>query len=93
MVDSVKISDFNARLKEISNEATNFREFFYEEMLGYNVLRSLPFRFFMDVKAIKQSQKVEELKLDALMRNLETCELDMDEEAKLEKKKSYHNAE
>ncbi|VFQ59954.1 unnamed protein product, partial [Cuscuta campestris] len=60
-------------------DATQYR------LISNCVLRSLPERFDMDVKAISQSHDAKKMTLDALMGNLETIELKMKEDSKRRK--------
>ncbi|VFQ73737.1 unnamed protein product [Cuscuta campestris] len=69
---------------EVTHEA-RLQEPFPESKLVLKVLRSLPERFDMDVKAISQSHDTKKMTLDALMGNLETIELNMKEDSKRRK--------
>ncbi|XP_031090921.1 uncharacterized protein LOC115995913 [Ipomoea triloba] len=80
------VSEFSARVKSLANNAFNLREPFDEERMVCKVLRSLPPKFKMQAIAIKQSTDLKTLTLDALMGNLQTFEMELDEEDKYSKK-------
>ncbi|VFQ68979.1 unnamed protein product [Cuscuta campestris] len=85
MDDKEKIAEFHGRVRELANEAENLKRPFTEDSLVLKVLRALPERYAMDAKAIRQAHDIKNMTLDQLMGNLETIELQMNEEIKQKK--------
>ncbi|VFQ86386.1 unnamed protein product [Cuscuta campestris] len=85
MDEKETIVEFHGRVRDLANQAARLQEPFPESKLVLKVLRSLPERFDMDVKAISQSHDAKKMTLDALMGNLETIELNMKEDSKRRK--------
>ncbi|VFQ73769.1 unnamed protein product [Cuscuta campestris] len=73
------------RNQELTNEAERLGEPITENKLVLKVLRSLPEKYSMDVKAIRQTQSLNAMSLDELMGNLETIELEMHEDLRRKK--------
>ncbi|VFQ98034.1 unnamed protein product [Cuscuta campestris] len=67
-------------IRELANEAENLKRPFTEDSLVLKVLRALPESYAMDAKAIRQAHDIKNMTLDQLMGNLETIELQMNEE-------------
>ncbi|VFQ97286.1 unnamed protein product [Cuscuta campestris] len=80
MEDTESITNFHGRVRELANEAERLGEPITEHKLVLKVLRSLPEKYSMDVKAIRQTQSLNIMSLDELMGNLETIELEMHED-------------
>ncbi|VFQ83925.1 unnamed protein product [Cuscuta campestris] len=80
MEDAESITNFHGRVRELANEAERLGEQITENKLVLKVLRSLPEKYSMDVKAIRQTQSLNVMSLDELMGNLETIELEMHED-------------
>ncbi|VFQ83889.1 unnamed protein product [Cuscuta campestris] len=85
MDDKERIADFHGRVRELANEAENLKRPFTEDSLVLKVLRALPESYAMDAKAIRQAHDIKNMTLDQLMGNLETIELQMNEEIKRKK--------
>ncbi|VFQ80717.1 unnamed protein product [Cuscuta campestris] len=85
MDEKETIVEFHGRVCDLANQAARLQEPFPESKLVLKVLRSLPERFDLDVKAISQSHDAKKMTLDALMGNLETIELNMKEDSKRRK--------
>ncbi|VFQ67178.1 unnamed protein product [Cuscuta campestris] len=83
--DKERIADFHGRVRELANEAENLKRPFTEDSLVLKVLRALPESYAMDAKAIRQAHDIKNMTLDQLMGNLETIELQMNEEIKRKK--------
>ena len=79
------ITEFNARLCDIANEAFALRGKYSEEKLVRKALRSLPKIFAYKVTAIEEAKDVQTMKLEELMGFLRTFEMNL-EERKGEKK-------
>ncbi|CAM8943821.1 unnamed protein product [Rhodiola kirilowii] len=88
MQEDETISDFNTRVLDISNEAFALGEPMSEETVVRKVLRSLTKRYAMKALAVKEANDVKTMRLDELMRSLQTHEMDMNEEDQLGKNKS-----
>ncbi|VFQ88786.1 unnamed protein product [Cuscuta campestris] len=80
MGDKEKIAEFHGRVRELANEAENLKRPFTEDSLVLKVLRALLESYAMDAKAIRQAHDIKNMTLDQLMGNLETIELQMNEE-------------
>ena len=74
------ISEFNARLCDIVNEAFTLGEKYSKEKLVRKALRSLPKRFAYKVTAIKEAKGVQKMKLEELIGSLRTFEMKLEEE-------------
>ncbi|RAL41708.1 hypothetical protein DM860_008890 [Cuscuta australis] len=85
MDDKERIANFHGRVRELANEAENLKRPFTEDSLVLKVLRALPEAYAMDAKAIRQAHDIKNMTLDQLMGNLETIELQMNEELKRKK--------
>ena len=85
MEDKESITEFHGRVREIANQAARLEEPIAEKTLVLKVIRALPERFITDVKAIRQSHDVSTLSLDELMGNLETVELELQDELSMKK--------
>ncbi|VFQ66096.1 unnamed protein product [Cuscuta campestris] len=85
MDEKERITDFHGRVRELANEAENLKRPFTEDSLVLKVLRALPESYAMDAKAIRQAHDIKNMTLDQLMGNLETIELQMNEELKRKK--------
>ncbi|VFQ59871.1 unnamed protein product [Cuscuta campestris] len=85
MDDKERIADFHGRVRELANEAENLRRPFTEDSLVLKVLRALPESYAMDAKAIHHAHDIKNMTLDQLMGNVETIELQMNEELKRKK--------
>ncbi|VFQ86052.1 unnamed protein product [Cuscuta campestris] len=85
MDDKERIADFHGKVRELANEAENLKRPFTQDSLVLKVLRALPESYAMDVKAIRQAHDIKHMTLDQLMGNLETIELEMNEELKRKK--------
>ena len=93
MEDHESITDFHGRIRDIANQAERLDKPITEESLILKVMRALPEKYKMDVKAIRHSHNVSELKLDEMMGILETVELDIQDESsrkKVEKQVAFH---
>ena len=82
MLEDETISDFNSKLCDIANEAFTFGEKYSETKLVKKTLRSFPKRFTYKVVAIKEAKDVSTMKLDELMRSLQTFELNLNQNKK-----------
>jgi hypothetical protein len=85
MDEKESITEFHGRIQEIANQVARLEEPIAEKTLVLKVLRALPERFRTDVKAIRQSHDVSTLSLDELMGNLETVELELQDEQIMKK--------
>ncbi|VFQ97512.1 unnamed protein product [Cuscuta campestris] len=85
MDEKEKIAEFHGRVRELANEVENLKRPFTEDSLVLKVLRALPESYAMDAKAIRQAHDIKNMTLDQLMGNLETIELQMNEEIKQKK--------
>ncbi|VFQ71381.1 unnamed protein product [Cuscuta campestris] len=84
MEDTESITNFHGRVRELANEAERLGEPIIEHKLVLKVLRSLLEKYSMDVKA-RQTQSLNTISLDELMGNLETIELEMQEDLRRKK--------
>ena len=75
MLKDETISDFNSKLYDISNKAFTLGEKYSEAKIVKKTLRSLLERFAYKVAAIEEDKDVSTMKLDELMRFLQTFEL------------------
>ena len=80
MGEEESISEFNARLCDIANEAFALGEKFSDEKLVRKTLRSLPKRFAYKVTAIEEAKDVRKMKLEELIGSLRTFEMNLEEE-------------
>ncbi|CAM8968333.1 unnamed protein product [Rhodiola kirilowii] len=78
MKDSETISEFNARVLDLSNKAAALGKAIDEERMASKVLRALPPRFAMKVTAIEEMHDITKVKLDELMESLRTYEMNHD---------------
>ena len=85
MKEEETITEFNARLCDIANEAFALGEKISEEKLVRKALRSLPKRFAYKVTAIEEAKDVQKMKLEELIGSLRTFEMNL-QEGKKEKK-------
>ncbi|XP_024018585.1 uncharacterized protein LOC112090762 [Morus notabilis] len=69
------IADFNSKLCDIANEAFALGEKYTDAKLVKKTLRSLPARFAYKVTAIEEAKNVEKMRLDELIGNLQTFEM------------------
>jgi len=69
------IADFNSKLCDIANEAFALGEKYSDAKLVKKTLRSLPARFAYKVTAIEEAKNVEKMRLDELIGNLQTFEM------------------
>ena len=81
MDDQESITNFHGRIRDIANQAERLDKPISEESLVLKVMRALPDKYKMDVKAIQHSHNVSNLKLDEMMGILETVELDLHEKS------------
>ena len=88
MEDDECITDIHGRIRDIANQAERLDKPITEESLVLKVMRALPEKYKMDVKAIRHSHNVSELKLDEMMGILETVDLDMHDESSRKKGRS-----
>ncbi|CAM8935572.1 unnamed protein product [Rhodiola kirilowii] len=82
MNDNESIPEYNARVLDLSNEATALGKPIDGERMASKVLRSLPPRFAMKVTAIEEMHDISKLKLDELMGSLRTYEMNQKHEVK-----------
>ena len=82
MLDDESINDFNSKLCEIANEAFTLGEKYPEIKLVRKTLRSLPDRFAIKVAAIEEANDVNTMRLDELIRSLQTFELNLKQNKK-----------
>ncbi|XP_012855774.1 PREDICTED: uncharacterized protein LOC105975143 [Erythranthe guttata] len=75
MEENETITDFHAKLCDISNESYALGEPYSESKLVRKAMRSLPERFAYRIAAIEEVGDVDTLKLDELMRKLLAQEL------------------
>ncbi|CAM8944927.1 unnamed protein product [Rhodiola kirilowii] len=75
MKDSETIPEFNARVLDLSNEATALGKPIDEERMASKVLRALTPRFDMKITAIEEMHDITKLKLDELIGSLRTYEM------------------
>ena len=80
MKEEESINEFNARLCDIANEVFALGEKFIEENLVRKVLKSLPKRFAYKVTVIEEAKDVRKMKLEELMRSLQTFEMNLEGE-------------
>ncbi|CAM8934137.1 unnamed protein product [Rhodiola kirilowii] len=81
MKEEETITEFNARVLDLSNEAAALGKSIEEEKMTSKVLRSLPQRFAMKVTAIEEMHDITELKLEDLMGSLRTHEMNQLQDA------------
>ena len=74
MRDDETFDEFYANLSDIMNSCFALGEKIPEAKVVGKILRSLPERFQSKVTAIEEAQNVDTLKLDQLVRNLQTYE-------------------
>ncbi|CAM8913796.1 unnamed protein product [Rhodiola kirilowii] len=74
------IADFNTRVLDISNESFALGKPMTEETLVRKVLRSLPKRYAIKDLAVKEAHDVKTMRLDELIRSLQTHEMEMNKE-------------
>ena len=77
MEEEETITEFNARLCDIANEAFALGEKISEEKLVRKALRSLPKRFAYKVTAIEEAKNVQKMKLEELIGSLRTFEMNL----------------
>ena len=77
MLKDESINDFNSKLCEIANEAFTLGEKYTEIKLIRKTLRSLLDRFAIKVVAIEEANDVNTMRLDELMRSLQTFKLNL----------------
>lgn len=93
MDESETIGEFNAKLRDISNECYALGEKLCEEKLVRKVLRSLPRRFDYKVTAIEEAKDITVLKLDELIGSLITFEMGFREDDLVKRKEIAFAAE
>lgn len=77
------IREFYVKLCDFSNQAFSLGEEYSNSKLVKNILRSLPERFSIKVTVIKKAKGLESLKIDELIRSLQTFKLNLDESKRL----------
>ena len=75
MKEDESFNEFYAKLKDIVNSASNFRETILGPKVIKNVLRPLPKRFHAKITAIEESKDIDSIPLIELVGNLQTYEL------------------
>ncbi|CAM8937130.1 unnamed protein product [Rhodiola kirilowii] len=83
MKEEETITEFNARVLDLSNEAVTLGKPIDEDMMASKVLRSLPHKFAMKVNAIEEMHDISKLKLEDLMGSLRTYEMNQPQDAQL----------
>ncbi|MBA0828192.1 hypothetical protein Goarm_012900 [Gossypium armourianum] len=78
MQDSEIIDEFYAKLCNLSNQAFSIREEYKNSKLVRKVLRLLPKRLSIKVIVIVEAKDLENLKIDELIRSLQTFKLNLD---------------
>ncbi|XP_058767373.1 uncharacterized protein LOC131641069 [Vicia villosa] len=86
MKEDESIHDFYMNVFEIANTSSALGEKMPEEKLVRKMLRSLPKSFDMKVTAIEEAQDINLLKLDELVRSLQTFEMSVNERSEKENK-------
>ncbi|MCH81188.1 gag-pol polyprotein [Trifolium medium] len=82
MEEDETISEFNTRLRDITNSSFALGEKMSEEKLARKILRSLPKRFDMKVTTIEESQDLSTIKVDELNGSLQTFEMTFNDRLK-----------
>lgn len=75
IMDDENIHDFYMNVLEMANSFDSLGEMMSDEKLVRKILRSLPKRFDMKVTAIEEAQDISSMKVDELIRSLQTFEL------------------
>ena len=75
MNEDEKLVDFQTRLLSITNQSQTLGEPYPQERINWKILRSLPKRFNAKVTAIEESKNVDLMRVDELLRSLQTYEL------------------
>lgn len=78
MDENESISDYDRRIRNISNEAFSIGESISNERLVSKVMRSLPERFNIKICAIDEAKDTSQLALEDLISSLRTFELNLD---------------
>jgi len=79
MKDDESIQDFHMSILELANASGSLGEKMIEEKLVGKILRSLPKRFDMKVTAIEEAQHIANMKVEELIRSLQTFEMAIDD--------------
>jgi len=82
MEEDESIAEFNSKLCDIANEAFALGERYSDAKLVKKTLRSLPARFAYKVTAIEEAKNVEKMRLDELIGNLQTFEMNFKDQKK-----------
>ena len=88
MEEDELFDEFDAKLKDIVNLASNLRETITEPNIVRKVLRSLLERFHAKITAIEESKDIDKIPLTELVSNLQTYELGLSRIGKSGKGKS-----
>jgi hypothetical protein len=72
MSDHVIVPEFGSKLRDIANKVFQLRERYFKEKLVHKTLSSLPPQFHTKVAAIEECRDVLTIRLDDLMRSLQT---------------------
>ena len=80
MKEEESISEFNARMCDITNEAFALGKKFTEETLIRKALRSLLKRFAYKFTAIKEAKDIQKMKLEELMGSPRTFKMNLEKE-------------
>lgn len=86
MDESENITEYDRRLIDISNEAFSLDDLITNEILVSKVLRSLPERFNITVRAIEEAKDTSTIALDDLICSLRTFEMNIDLQKKVKGK-------
>lgn len=86
MEESESITDYDRRLRDISNEAFSLGDPISNERLVSKVLRTLPERFNIKVCAIEEAKDTSTISLDDWTSSLRTFEMNMDLQKKVKGK-------
>ena len=85
MEEDESFDEFYAKLKDIVNSVFSLGETILEPKIVRKVLRSLPERFHAKITAIEESKDIDKIPLIELVGNLQTHELGVIKDWKVEK--------
>jgi len=89
MKDYESILDFHMNILDIANTSSSLGEKMLDEKLVRKILRSLPKRFDMKVTTNEEAQDIKNIKVDELIRSLQTFELAINDRCEKKKKNIY----
>ncbi|CAM8901502.1 unnamed protein product [Rhodiola kirilowii] len=83
------ITEFNTRVRDLSNKFAPLRNPIEEQRLASKILRSLPQRFAIKVTAVEEMQDITKMKLDELVGSLRTYEMYLPEDVQPKRSKGF----